>query len=124
VTFVDNAVDPATDTIRLKATFPNRDQRLWPGAFVDVTLQVSVEPRAIVVPAKAIQPSQKGEFVFVVKSDQTVDARPVKVAWIDGADAVIESGVQPGETVVTDGQLRLAPGARVTTRPSDGGAGS
>jgi multidrug efflux system membrane fusion protein len=120
VSFVDNVVDPATDTIRLKATFPNRDRRFWAGAFVDVTLQLSVEPRAIVIPSASVQPSQQGQFVYVVKADQTVEARQVKVAWVAGADAVIESGVQPGETVVTDGQLRLTPGARVSVKAADG----
>jgi len=119
VTFIDNAVDPATDTIRLKATFLNNDRRLWPGAFVDVTLQLSVDQQAKVIPAKAVQPSQQGEFVFVVKGDQTVEARQVKVAWIDGDDAVIETGVTAGETVVTDGQLRLTPGARITVKADD-----
>ena len=119
VTFIDNAVDSATDTIRLKATFPNNDRRLWPGAFVDVTLQLSVDPQAKVIPAKAVQPSQQGEFVFVVKADQTVEARQVKVAWTDGDDAVIETGVTAGETVVTDGQLRLTPGARITVKADD-----
>ena len=120
VSFVDNAVDQATDSIRLKATFPNRDRKFWAGAFVDVTLELSVEERAIVVPNASVQPSQQGQFVYVVKSDQTVEARPVKVAWIAGNDAVIESGVQPGETVVTDGQLRLTPGARVSVKPAEG----
>jgi membrane fusion protein, multidrug efflux system len=119
VTFIDNAVDPSTDTIRLKATFANDDKRLWPGAFVDVTLQLSVDPKATVIPAKAVQPSQQGEFVFVVKADQTVESRAVKVAWTEGDEAVIASGVKPGETVVTDGQLRLTPGARVTIKTDD-----
>jgi multidrug efflux system membrane fusion protein len=119
VTFIDNAVDPSTDTIRLKATFANQDRRLWPGAFVDVTLQLSIEAQAKVLPAKAIQPSQQGEFVFVVRQDQTVEARQVKVAWTEGDDAVIETGVTAGETVVTDGQLRLTPGARITVKADD-----
>lgn len=119
VTFVDNAVDPATDSIRLKATFPNLDRRLWPGAFVDVTLQLSVDARAIVVPSSAVQPSQQGTFVYVVKADQTVDARPVKVAWTEAAETVIEEGLRPGELVVTDGQLRLTPGARVSAKAAD-----
>lgn len=119
VTFIDNAVDQSTDTIRLKATFPNNDRRLWPGAFVDVTLQLSIDPQATVIPSKAVQPSQQGEFVFVVRADQTVEARAVKVAWTDGDDAVIETGVKAGETVVTDGQLRLTPGARVTIKADD-----
>jgi multidrug efflux system membrane fusion protein len=119
VTFIDNAVDPSTDTIRLKATFPNGDRRLWPGAFVDVTLQLSIDPQAKVIPAKAVQPSQQGEFVFVVRSDQTVESRAVKVAWTEGDEAVIETGVNAGETVVTDGQLRLTPGARITVKADD-----
>jgi len=122
VTFVDNAVDQGSDTIRLKATFPNKDRRLWAGAFVDVTLELSVDPRAIVVPNASVQSSQQGQFVFVVKNDATVEARPIKVAWVDGDDAVIESGLQAGETVVTDGQLRLVPGARVSVKPAVGEA--
>jgi len=118
VTFIDNAVDQATDTIRLKATFPNRDRRLWAGAFVDVTLQLSVDPKAIVVPNAAVQASQQGQFVYVVKTDSTVEARPIKVAWIDGDDVVVEAGLKPGETVVTDGQLRLTPGARISVKPA------
>src|SRR6185295_4279019 len=112
--FIDNVVDPTTDTIKLKATFANKDRRLWAGAFVDVTLQLSVDPRAIVIPNAAVQASQQGQFVYVVKSDATVEARPLKVAWTDGDDVVVQSGLKPGETVVTDGQLRLTPGARVT----------
>ena len=119
VSFVDNVVDQATDTIRLKASFPNRDRRFWAGAFVDVTLELSVDPRAIVVPNASVQASQQGQFVYVVKTDETVEARPVKVAWVDGDDAVIESGLQAGETVVTDGQLRLVPGARVSVKPAE-----
>ena len=84
VTFVDNVVDPGTDTIRLKATFPNSDHRLWPGQFVEVTLVLSVEPHAIVAPASAIQPSQQGTFAYVVKADGTVEARPVTVARTEG----------------------------------------
>lgn len=117
MSFVDNAVDPSTDTIRLKASFPNRDRRLWPGAFVDVTLRLSVTSKAVVVPTVAVQPSQQGQFIYVVKADQTVEARPVKVAWTEGAESVIETGVRPGETIVTDGQLRLTPGARISVKP-------
>ena len=83
-----------------------------------MTLQLSVEPQAIVVPTAAVQPSQQGQFVYVVKADQTVEARPVTVAWTDGDDVVIASGLKAGETVVTDGQLRLTPGARVSVKPA------
>lgn len=118
LSFIDNAVDPATDTIRLKAAFDNRDRRLWPGAFVDVTLQLSVESKAVVVPNASVQAGQRGQYVYVVKNDSTVEMRPVTVAWTAGNEVVIRTGVVPGETVVTDGQLRLTPGARVTVPKS------
>jgi multidrug efflux system membrane fusion protein len=120
VTFVDNAVDLSTDTIRLKATFANADRRLWPGAFVDVTLRLATERRAVVVPAAAVQPSQQGQFVYVVTADQTAEARPITVAWTEGDLVVVESGVAPGETVVIDGQLRLVPGAKVSASEATG----
>jgi multidrug efflux system membrane fusion protein len=120
VSFVDNVVDQSTDSVRLKAVFPNRDRRLWAGAFVDVTLQLAVEPRALVLPNASVQASQQGQFVYVVKGDSTVEARPVKIGWIDRDEAVVESGVTAGETVVTDGQLRLTPGARVSAKPAEG----
>ena len=119
VTFIDNAVDRATDTIRLKATFANDTRRLWPGAFVDVSLRLSVETHALVVPSAAVQPSQQGTFVYVVKADQTVESRPVKVLRTEGPETVLDGGVQAGELVVTDGHLRLTPGARVTMKRTD-----
>jgi membrane fusion protein, multidrug efflux system len=120
VTFINNTVDPTTGTIQLKATFPNTDNALWPGQFVDVALTLTSEP-ATVVAAQAIQAGQQGPYVFVVKADDTVESRPVKVGRRHGGDVVIEQGVQAGERVVTDGQLRLVPGARVeikAQRPS------
>jgi multidrug efflux system membrane fusion protein len=122
VSFVDNAVDQTTDTIRLKATFPNANRRLWPGAFADVILQLSVEPHAIVIPDAAIQASQQGNFVYVMKADQTVEVRPVTIAWTDSGESVIQNGVRPGDVVVTDGQLRLTPGAHVTVKSPTGAA--
>ena len=116
LTFIDNAVDATTGTIRLKGTFPNRDHELWPGAFVQVTLDLTVDPSAIVVPATAVQASQDGQYVYVVKPDRTVDMRMVKVERQQGDEAVIAEGVAEGEEVVTDGQLRLTPGARVSER--------
>ncbi|HKO03828.1 MAG TPA: efflux RND transporter periplasmic adaptor subunit [Candidatus Acidoferrales bacterium] len=113
LTFVDNAVDRTTGTIRLKGTFENPLRRLWPGQFVNVTLRLSEEPDRIVVPNQAVQTGQSGQMVYVVKPDGTAEARGVTVARIAGAEAVIERGLTPGETVVTDGQLRLVPGARV-----------
>jgi multidrug efflux system membrane fusion protein len=113
LSFVDNAVDAATSTILLKATFANANERLWPGQFVDVVVTLGEEPNRIVAPTPAVQASQQGQFVFVVKDDQTVELRAVKVNRMDETDAVIDGGLTAGETVVTDGQLRLVPGARV-----------
>ena len=114
VTFVDNAVDPATATIKLKATFPNEDRDLWPGLFVQVSLQLSSQPGAVVVPAVAVQTSQQGQYVYVVKQDRTVELRHVKLDRQQGGEAVIASGLKGGEEVVTEGQLRLTPGAHIT----------
>lgn len=116
LTFLDNAVDRTTGTIRLKGTFENSQRRLWPGQFVNVTLRLSEEPDRIVVPNQAVQSSQGGQMVYVVRPDSTVEARGVTVARVAGADAVIGKGLEPGETVVTDGQLRLVPGARVEVK--------
>lgn len=118
LTFIDSSVDAATDTIRVKGTFANSDSQLWPGQYVDVTLQLSVEPHAIVIPTSALQTSQQGQFVYVVKSDKTVEARSVRVAWTDGATTVLESGLTINDQVVTDGQLRLTPGAKVSITPA------
>ncbi len=130
--FVDNAVDAATGTIELKAVLPNRDRALWPGQFVNVSLTLDTEAGAVVVPAPAVQTGQSGPFVWVVKADRTVEPRPVEVKRTWQALAVVSSGLAPGETVVTDGQLRLAPGAAVAVKadaapkaaPPTPGAGS
>ena len=113
LTFVDNAVDTSTSTILLKATFANQDERLWPGQFVDVVVTLGEEANRIVAPAPAVQTSQQCQSVFVVKDDQTIEQRAVKVNRMDETEAVIDSGLAAGETVVTDGQLRLVPGAKV-----------
>ena len=113
LSFVNNTVDASTGTIQLKATFPNTDNALWPGQFVNVVLTLTTERSAVVIPSRAIQPGQQGSYVFVVKPDLTVESRPVVVAFADGEDSVIAKGLAPGERVVTDGQLRLVPGARV-----------
>jgi multidrug efflux system membrane fusion protein len=111
--FIDNAADTTTGTIRLKAEFPNTGSELWPGQFVTVALQLYEQRDAVVAPSVAIQNGPNGPYVFVVRADNTVEVRNVKVARTDGDDAVIASGVTPGERVVTVGQLRLAPGAHV-----------
>src|SRR4051812_22080324 len=124
VTFIDNTVDPATGTIKLKATFDNSDQGLWPGLFVQVTLNLTDETGAIVVPATAVQPSANGQYVYVVKSDRTAEVRPVTVSRQFGEEMIIARGLSAGEEVVTDGQLRLTPGAQVSTGgPRGQGAG-
>ena len=114
LTFIDNAVDASTGTIKLKGTFPNSDGQLWPGAFVQVMLDLTTQADAVVVPYTAVQASQDGEFVYVVKADRTVELRAVKSDRQQGEVVVISSGLSPGEEVVTDGQLRLVPGARVS----------
>ena len=113
LTFIDNAIDVTTASIQLKGTFANENGSLWPGEFVDVALTLATQPNAIVVPSQAIQNSQQGQYVFVVKEDLTVEARPVTVSRTLEQQTVVEKGVQAGERVVTDGQLRLAPGTKV-----------
>ena len=117
VTFMNNTVDATTGTIQLKATFPNTDQALWPGQFVDVALTLTSQP-AVVVPTQAVQAGQKGPYVFVVKPDLTVESRSVKVGRRLAREVVVDDGVRAGEQVVTDGQLRLIPGARVEIKPA------
>jgi membrane fusion protein, multidrug efflux system len=113
LTFIDNSVDLTTGTIKLKATFDNAAHMLWPGQFADVNLTLKSQPNAIVVPTAALQTSQNGTYVYVVDQDLTAKQQPVKVGWNVGEDTVIASGLQPGQRVVTDGQLRLTPGAKV-----------
>jgi len=133
VTFIDNAVDRATGTILLKATFGNKDKRLWPGQFVDVVLELATLPEAILVPAEAIQPGQKEDTVFVIKDDDTAELRPVttgiqitkesvatqgplKGQRVPTQETVVKQGLAGGERVVIDGQLRLAPGIKVSVK--------
>jgi multidrug efflux system membrane fusion protein len=120
ITFVDNQVDPMTGTIRVKGTFPNVDRRLWPGQYVNVAVTLTTDPGAIVVPTTAVQTGQQGQYVFTVKSDQTAQLRNVSVARSQGTESVIREGLTPGETVVTDGQLRLVPGSRVSIKSGPG----
>jgi multidrug efflux system membrane fusion protein len=117
---IDNTVDPNTGTIRLKATFHNGDRLLWPGQFVDVALTLGTRTNAVLAPAEAVQAGQQGQFVYVVKQDQTVEFREVSVGPLVGGKVIIEKGVKPGETIVTDGQLRLYPGAQITAVPAVG----
>ena len=113
LTFIDNTVDSTTGTLRLKGTFPNQNRRLWPGEFVRVALRLSIQSNALVVPNQAVQTGQDGAYVFVVKPDRTVESRPVVTGARLDQELVVERGLQLGETVVVEGQLRLAPGSRV-----------
>lgn len=116
LSFLDNAVDAATGTIRIKGTFENREKRLWPGQFVDVVLTLATIPNAVVVPTQAVQTGQDGDYVFVVKPDLTVAYRQVVAGQVQDGVRVLTRGLAAGETVVTDGHLNLVPGARVAIR--------
>jgi multidrug efflux system membrane fusion protein len=120
LTFINNTVDTNTGTILLKGTFPNTNDVLWPGQFVQATLTLSNLTGVTVVPSQAVQSGQNGEFIFVVKPDQTVEARPVTAGIIFNGSQVIDSGLNSGETVVTDGQVRLKPGTKVSAKTEAG----
>ena len=113
LTFIDNAVDPATGTILLKATFANDQERLWPGQFVDVELTLTEEKDVVVVPSSALQQGQQGTYVYAIKPDRTVELLPVTPGLALGEETVIDQGLAAGREVVIDGQLRLTPGAAV-----------
>lgn len=116
--FIDNSVDPSTDTITLKARFENGDSQLWPGQFLDLSLDLDVLAGAIVIPSQSVQTGQLGSTVFVVASDGTAVLRPVKIGRSLDGQVVVTDGLEPGEQVVTDGQLRLVPGAKVEIKAS------
>lgn len=113
LTFIDNAVDKTTGTIRLKGTFDNRDRRLWPGQYVDVILTLATELNRVVVPSPAVQTGQQGQYVYIIKDDMSTELRIVAVDRTFENWAVIAKGVAAGEKIVVDGQLRLVPGAKV-----------
>ena len=115
VTMIENSVDQATGMVTIRATMPNKDELLWPGTLVTTELTLRVEPQAVVVPSTAVQVSQTGNFVFVV-NDDVAKVQPVKVERTVGGQSVIGSGLNGDETVVTDGQLQLSNGTRVSTR--------
>jgi len=116
LTFIDNAVDTATGTIRLRGEFPNDDRGLWPGEFVEVSLTVSEQSDVVVVPSPAVQVGQQGNYVYVVGADGTARLQPVVVDRVVGADSIIADGVAGGDTVIIDGQLRVIPGAKVAVQ--------
>jgi multidrug efflux system membrane fusion protein len=121
--FVDNTADPLTGTITFKAEFKNSDERLWPGVFVDVILTLGERPDSAVVPSAALQSGQRGQYVYVVTAEKKAEMRPVTVAFEADGEAVIASGLRAGEVVVVEGQLRLAPGAKVDPKPHQGPLG-
>jgi len=119
VAFIDNMVDRATGTIMMKAEFGNQQRTLWPGQFVNINLQLTTEKNATVVPSQAVQNGQQGSYVFVVKPDKTVEARVVDIGPSDKGMVVIHKGVEFGETVVTDGQVRIVPGSTVEWKSAE-----
>ena len=124
ITFVDNSVDPTTGTIKIKGTFGNETRHLWPGQFVNVAVTLTTDPHAVVVPTAAVQTGQDGQYVFVVKEDKTVELRTVTVARAVEAESVVKTGLKAGETVVTDGHLRLTPGSRISVKSGAEGEAS
>ncbi len=121
VAFVDNLIDRATGTIRVKGSFDNRGRRLWPGQFVNVTVTLTTVADAVTVPSNAVQTGPQGQFLYVVTKEHAAEMRPITIERTRGSDTVIASGVVPGETVVTDGQLRLTPGSKVAIKSPDAG---
>ena len=122
LSFIDNAVDSGTGTIKLKGIFANSDRRLWPGQFVDAYLTLRTQSNALVIPSQAIQNGQQGTFVYVIKDDSTVEARTITTSETQQAGQVIvQKGLAAGERIVTDGQLRLVPGAKVQIKQAAAG---
>jgi membrane fusion protein, multidrug efflux system len=124
LTFINNTVDESTGTILLKATFQNRNKSFWPGQFVNVTLRLATSKNAVVVPSQAVQRGQKGDYVFVVKPDMTVEMRSIETGQHLDGETVIRTGIEVGDKVVTDGQLRLFPGARIEIAGTRAAAGT
>lgn len=118
LSFVDNGVDEKTGTILLKGVFENKQAMLWPGEFVNVKMVLTTQAKALVVPTEAIETGQQGQFVFVIKPDMTAEIRPVQPGLAIDSETVVEKGLSAGETVVTDGQLRLLPGSKVEVKPA------
>ncbi|MCX5852155.1 MAG: efflux RND transporter periplasmic adaptor subunit [Deltaproteobacteria bacterium] len=116
LTFVDNAIDTARGTITLRGTFDNREKRLVPGQFVNVILTLSIQPNAILVPSQSVEQGQVGQYVFVISPDSNAEMRQVTIGQDIKDETVILKGIRAGERVVTDGQMRLLPGSRVTIK--------
>ena len=124
VTFIDNSIDSATGTIRIKASFENAKKLLWPGQFVNLSITLAVLNNAVVVPSQAVQTGQKGQFVFVVTKDGSAEIRPVSTGPVLQGMTVVEKGLQTGEQVVIDGQMRVIPGGKVEIKQPETPAGT
>lgn len=120
LTFIDNGVDTSTGTFKLKATFENRDKRLWPGEFVDVALVLATQKSVVVVPTRAVQSGQQGDYVYVLRNDNTAESRPVKIGGAYKDLTLVAEGLHSGEQVIVEGQLRLAPNAKVVVQNAAG----
>jgi multidrug efflux system membrane fusion protein len=119
LSFIDNQVDSATGTIKLKGIFANGDRRLWPGQFVDAYLTLKTQAKALVIPTQAIQNGQQGTFVYVIKDDNSVEARPITTSDTQQqTEVIVQKGLNAGERIVTDGQMRLVPGTKVQIKQS------
>lgn len=116
LTFVDNAIDKTTGTITIKGTFANKEKRLVPGQFVNVVLTLTVQPDALLVPSQGVEQGQTGQYVYVIGPDSTAELRPVTAGAQIKGETIIISGLKAGERIVTDGQMRLTPGAKVTMK--------
>jgi multidrug efflux system membrane fusion protein len=110
---VDNEIDPATGTVKLKATFPNNDLKLWPGKFVNARLVLTTQKNATVIPSGVVQRGPQGTYAYVIKPDKTAEMRPIKIVQTESNTVIVESGLKPGEDVVVDGQYKLQPGSPV-----------
>jgi multidrug efflux system membrane fusion protein len=117
--FIDNSVDVATGTIKLRGIFPNTDRQLWPGQFVESWVTLRDEEKALVVPTQALQTGPNGQYVYVVKGDSSVELRVVQVARTEGAESVVAGGLKSGETVVVDGASRILPGSKISAKTPD-----
>jgi membrane fusion protein, multidrug efflux system len=124
LTFVDNNVDSTTGTIKLKGTFQNAQRKLWPGEYANVTLKLSTQANALVIPTQAMQTGQDGTYVYVVADNRTAEVRPITVGLRRESELVVDKGLSEGEIVVTQGQLRLAPGSPVIVPGENGGHGA
>jgi multidrug efflux system membrane fusion protein len=121
LTFIDNNVDTTTGTIKLKGTFPNANRKLWPGEYANVTLKMSTQANALVIPNQAMQTGQDGNYVYLINADHVAEVRPITIGLRRESELVVDKGLAEGDIIVTQGQLRLAPGSRVSLPGENGG---